>query len=302
MNETVLNRPSVLSRRDESANRPKRRSDSSARLYILLLLFIVAGYLLREQEFITPEQGTGYWLGIIGGTMMLALLLYPLRKRLRFLHFLGPTKHWFRVHMAFGLVGPLLILYHCNFQLGSINSQVALYCMLLVAGSGIIGRHFYARIHRGLYGRKTSLKELQQDLKASIEKSHGGISRVLPEVVARLDRLSEEMQGCRVTQTLGIRRSIRWTFTHLFTRISLLLTARRELKYAATQSDVVARDYKRLSQSSSKFIRDYMSVVGRVAQFSFYERLFALWHILHLPIFLMMVVSALIHVLAVHMY
>jgi hypothetical protein len=262
----------------------------------------VAGYLLREQEFITPKQGTGYWLGITGGIMMLALLLYPLRKRLRFLHFLGATKHWFRIHMAFGLVGPLLILYHCNFKLGSINSQVALYCMMLVAGSGIIGRHVYARIHRGLYGRKTSLKELQQDLKRSIEKSHGGISRLLPKVVARLDKLSEEMQGCRITQSLGIRRSLRWTFTHFFTQLSLLLTARRELKYAAKRSDVVARDYKRLSRSCSKFIRDYMSVVGRVAQFSFYERLFALWHVLHLPIFLMMVISALMHVLAVHMY
>jgi hypothetical protein len=107
----------------------------------LLLLFIVAGYLLREQEFITPKQGIGYWLGITGGIMMLVLLLYPLRKRLRFLRFLGATKHWFRIHMAFGLMGPLLILYHCNFKLGSINSQVALYCMMLVAGSGIIGRH-----------------------------------------------------------------------------------------------------------------------------------------------------------------
>ena len=39
-----------------------------------------------------------------------------------------------------------------------------------------------------------------------------------------------------------------------------------------------------------------------MAQFSFYERLFGLWHILHLPIFFMMILSALVHVLAVHMY
>ena len=41
---------------------------------------------------------------------------------------------------------------------------------------------------------------------------------------------------------------------------------------------------------------------GRVAQFSLYERLFALWHILHLPIFFLMVLSAIVHVVAVHMY
>jgi len=269
--------------------------------YVLLALAIIAGYLLRGLSNITPENGLGYWLGIIGGSMMLALLLYPLRKRIRILHFIGPTRYWFRMHMALGLVGPLLILYHCNFQLGSINSKVALYCMLLVAGSGIIGRHFYARIHRGLYGRKTSLRELQQDLASSVDKSHG-LATLMPNLVGRLDRMANELHGCQVTQTLGISRSLRWTFTHHVTHLSLWLTARRELKIAAGNSSVVARDHKRLTRTTSKFIRDYMSLFGRVAQFSFYERLFALWHVLHLPIFLLMVLSALFHVLAVHMY
>lgn len=299
MNERVLERPAAMARQ-ESRPAPRRR-ETATRGYLLLALAIVSGYLLRDLGYITPEYGLGYWLGIIGGSMMLALLLYPLRKRLRILHFLGPTRGWFRLHMAFGLVGPLLILYHCNFQLGSINSKVALYCMLLVAGSGIIGRHFYAGIHRGLYGRKTSLKELQQELAKSVDKSHG-LATLMPTLVARLDKLAEELQGCRVTQTLGIRRSLRWTFTHYFTHLSLLLTARRELRQAAEQSAIVARDSKRLARTAAKFIRDYMSLVGRVAQFSLYERLFALWHILHLPIFILMVISVLFHVLAVHMY
>ena len=301
MNETVLERPVAMRPARQPASKPTTRSTSPVRVYLLLTLLICVGYLLRKQNLITPEEGLGYWLGIIGGSLMLALLLYPLRKRLRILHFLGPTKHWFRMHMAFGLVGPLLILYHCNFQLGSINSQVALYCMLLVAGSGIIGRHFYARIHRGLYGKKTSLRELQQDLSQSVEKSHG-LATLMPTLIARLEQMAEELQGCRVTQSLGIGRSLKWTFTHYVTHVSLLLTARHELKVAARDSSVVARDQKRLQRTASRFIRDYMSLVGRVAQFSFYERLFALWHILHLPIFLLMIVSALFHVLAVHMY
>lgn len=301
MNETVLERPVALRPAARPVGKRTRKTVSSVRVYLLLTLMICAGYLLRNQGFITPEEGVGYWLGIVGGSLMLALLLYPLRKRLRILHFLGPTKHWFRMHMAFGLIGPLLILYHCSFQLGSINSQVALYCMLLVAGSGIIGRHFYARIHRGLYGKKTSLRELQQDLSTSVEKSHG-LATLMPNLITRLDHMAEELQGCKVTQSLGIGRSLRWTFTHNFRHISLLLTARHELKVAAQSSSIVARDYKRLSRTASNFIRDYMSLVGRVAQFSFYERLFALWHVLHLPIFLLMIVSALFHVLAVHMY
>jgi len=85
-------------------------------------------------------------------------------------------------------------------------------------------------------------------------------------------------------------------------RLSLLLTARRELRAAAAASETIAKDYKRLRRTASKYIRDYTNRTGRVAQFSFYERLFAFWHVLHLPIFYMMVLSALVHVLAVHMY
>ena len=301
MNEIAVSQPMAAAQSPAVARKKPRKPASTLQWYTLLAAMMVLGWLIRDYNFINPEQGTGYWLGIMGGSMMLVLLLYPLRKRIRLLHALGPTKYWFRLHMIFGLLGPLLILYHCNFQLGSFNSKVALYCMLLVAGSGIIGRHFYARIHRGLYGRKTSLKELQQELAASVEKSHG-LASLMPGLVTELDEVARDMQGCQFTQSLGVGRSLRWTFTHLFMRLHLLLIARRELRAAAAESDIIARDYKRIRRTASKYIRDFTNLTGRVAQFSFYERLFALWHVFHLPIFFMMVLSALVHVLAVHMY
>jgi hypothetical protein len=271
------------------------------RAYALIGVFLVAGWLVRDLGLVTPKYGTGYWLGIIGGSLMLSLLLYPLRKKIRFLHRLGSTRRWFRMHMILGLLGPLLVLYHCNFQLGSFNSRVALYCMLLVAISGIVGRHFYAAIHRGLYGRKLTLAELQKDLADSAEKSQG-LAILMPRLVAKLDRLCGELQGDAVTNSLGVRRSLRWLFTHRFIRLSLLWTARRELRLAAVRSEVVARDRKRLKRTTSRFVRGYTDLMTRVARFTVYERLFAIWHVLHLPIFFVMVLSALVHVLAVHMY
>jgi len=303
MNETVLQRPAGIkvSDRPATAAAKKKKKSSAFYGYTVLVAFIVVGWFAKDLKLITPEEGVGYWLGIVGGSLMLVLLLYPLRKRIRILNRLGATRHWFRMHMILGLVGPLLILYHCNFELGSFNSRVAFYCMLLVAGSGVIGRHFYARIHRGLYGRKTSLRELQAELTASVEKSHG-MGKLMPKLVARLDALAEELQGCRLTQTLGVRRSLKWTFSHYPIRFSLWWTARQELRNAATNSPAVQRDYQRLLRSASGFIRGYTNLLGRVAQFSFYERLFALWHVFHLPIFIMMVLSAIMHVIAVHMY
>lgn len=302
MTGTVISR-SPTSDANVGKSKPIRRlrDNGALRAYALLAAFLFAGWLLRDLELISPKVGVGYWLGIIGGSLMLALLLYPLRKRIRWLHRLGPTRYWFQMHMAFGLIGPLLVLYHCNFQLGSFNSRVALYCMLLVAGSGIVGRHFYASIHKGLYGRKTSLKELQNDLAESLARSEG-LARLMPEFVNQLKSMSAELQGCEIRRSLGVGRSLKWTFTHVFQGISLMRTARRELATAAARSESVATDYKRLLRNTSRYVRDYTSLMGRVAQFSFYERLFSLWHVLHLPIFLMMILSALVHVLAVHMY
>ena len=286
--------------RDQAASGRARRS-SAFYGYSALLLLVVLGWLVRDFDLINPETGVGYWLGIIGGSMMLTLLLYPLRKRFRFMSRLGATRHWFRMHMILGLIGPLLILYHSNYKLGSFNSKVAFYCMLAVALSGIVGRHFYATIHRGLYGRKTNLAELQADLAVWIEKGHA-FARLMPRLVGKIDAHARELQGCEITQTLGVGRSMKWTFTHHFTRLSLWWTARQELDRAALSSESVRRNQRRFLRSTSLFIRDYTKLLGRVARFSFYERLFALWHIFHLPIFLMMVLSALVHVLAVHMY
>jgi len=301
MNDTVMERRFEL---DEGPGRVtaflKNRS-SGFYGYLSLIVLTVIGWLLRDLHWINAKEGIGYWLGIIGGSVMLFLLLYPLRKRVRFLHMFGSTRQWFRLHMILGLVGPLMILYHCNFQLGSFNSKVALYCMLLVAGSGIIGKHFYAKIHNGLYGKKSSLRELQNELTVSLEKSHG-LAAVMPKLAARLDELSNELHGCEITQSLGIGRSLKWSVKRPFVRFSLLLTARQELKTAALHSEIVRRDQKRLRKSARKYVSDYTNLLGRVAQFSFYERLFALWHVFHLPFFFMLVLSALVHVLAVHMY
>jgi hypothetical protein len=39
-----------------------------------------------------------------------------------------------------------------------------------------------------------------------------------------------------------------------------------------------------------------------VSQFTAYERLFALWHVLHVPFVYLLVLTALFHVFAVHAY
>src|SRR5581483_5933354 len=66
-----------------------------------------------------------------------------------------------RLHITLGVVGPLLVLFHTGFHLGATNSNVALVCMLVVAGSGVVGRYLYTRIHSNLHGTRADLAALR---------------------------------------------------------------------------------------------------------------------------------------------
>ena len=156
---------------------------------------LLLGWYNSEEGHLTPGTGVGYWLGIAGASAMLLLLLYPLRKRVKGLRGLGSVGGWFRLHMVLGIVGPALILFHSNFKLGALNSNVALFAMLIVAASGLIGRYLYGRIHLGLYGRRAEIEELLTDVDNLKHAIEGG--RLLPDGLRARSRCLRGARACR---------------------------------------------------------------------------------------------------------
>ncbi|MCL4720535.1 MAG: pyridine nucleotide-disulfide oxidoreductase [Gammaproteobacteria bacterium] len=268
--------------------------------YALAALAVYVGWIGREQRNIHAEHGLGYAIGILGGVLMLILLLYSLRKRVRWLARFGETRHWFRSHMILGIVGPVLILYHCNFELGDLNSKVALYCTLLVAGSGVLGRYFYAGIHHGLYGRKATLREMAGVLEKTVSGGHASaLFQPIRDELAALDRRVLESSP---TVTGSIVRH--WTIS-LQTRLlyrRLMSRTRRALIAQGMTSRVVGQHADRLEATIDRYLREHLDQVRHVARFDAFERLFSLWHIVHVPFFVMMILSGLFHVFAVHLY
>ena len=59
MNETVIERPIGLSAAAKPARRRATKTVSEPKVYLLLTLVIIAGYLLRDFGLITPEYGAG---------------------------------------------------------------------------------------------------------------------------------------------------------------------------------------------------------------------------------------------------
>jgi len=281
---------------------PRRGLLSPGRLFFLLtVLLLYFGWSTQTDRYITPKRGLGYALGIIGGSLMLLLLVYSLRKRWAWLGFLGSTPSWFRFHMVLGILGPLCILYHANFALGATNSNVALFAMLTVASSGLVGRYIYVHIHHGLYGRKLELGELRTG--AERLRALSGSVSFLPELVARLERAEQRVltAGPRLS-LLGFAKPLVVAFAALRARWQLHRYIRRALRLSARKSAVMAAEHQRLRAVARAYIDRRLAATRRVAAFEGYERLFSLWHALHIPLIFMLIIAAVIHVIAVHVY
>lgn len=266
-----------------------------------MLFLIYAGWRNRTETYLTAESGTGYALGIIGASLMLLLLLYPLRKRVRIMRYLGPVKFWFRSHMMLGVIGPICILYHAGFKLGSMNSNIALFCMITVASSGLIGRYFYRKIHYGLYGRKASLKELLDD--ESLRKNR------LTEILDAAPKFKQELQSIQSWEPriergvlyAGIRIILFALYSH-WLQIRLLLRVDQAIRSHSKRMNWTPVQVKHQRRIMGRYLGEFFAATRKVAGFSFFERMFSLWHLLHLPLFIMMVITGIVHVIAVHMY
>lgn len=270
-------------------------------ILLSLALVLAISVYAAEKKYYSPGDDFGYYLGVTGGVMMLLLLLYPLRKHFRFLQTAGPIRHWFRLHMILGILGPLFIVVHSAYGIGSLNAAVAISCMLLVAGSGVVGRFMYARIHHGLYGRKATLQEMQQELGIHTTEVRSKF-HFAPAVEARLKAFGEISQH----QPAGFL-SASWQFMTLGLRARIVRNAchrelRKILNEHAIQREWGQAKLEHRLVAADDMVRSYLDTARHAAQFTTYVRLFSLWHILHVPFVFMLVISGIVHVVAVHMY
>jgi len=270
-------------------------------LFLAVLTAVLAwGWAMRDTGYLTPEEGTGYWLGIVGASLMFTLVLYPMRKRLHFMRHWGAVRHWFRIHMVTGVVAPVMVLFHANFQTGSINGGVATAAMLVVAGSGLVGRYIYTKIHYGLYGRRADMIALREDA----ESAKGALTRrfaFAPQLGKRMAEVEDRV--LRPRSALGRA----WQMVHLGLSLnlggrSLRRFIRPALRLRAKEMGWSRAELRRQRREADAFLEAYLRTVRRAVEFSFYERVFSMWHVLHFPLFLLLIGAGIVHVVAVHAY
>jgi hypothetical protein len=282
----------------ERFSRAESRVALSAFGFIVLVL-AAAWFSWDEQYSIVGDADTAYNYGLVGGLMMLVILIYAARKRVRSMRTFGDIRYWYYFHFILGVVGPVLIILHTSFDIRSINGGVALFAMLFVVFSGFIGRYIYARASYGLRSYVQDLKDVQSHIAEGVLHSK---LPALKQVESKIKAFTEQAMRAPggIDEVLKIvfvlKLKARATYMQINGEVTRVMTS-----LARTEAWPEATLKSRLAEER-RLIHVHLMTAANIGRFQAFEKLASRWRILHIPLLYLLVLAGLAHVLAVHMY
>jgi len=258
--------------------------------FALWLWFLLDGLPYYATPLAERPRHPGYWalkpggsrgllFGVAGTALMVAMLSYLLRKRLRLLRGAGPMRRWLDFHIWCGVFGPLWIVLHTSFKVGGLVA-VAFWSMVAVALSGVLGRYLYVQFPRRRSGDALSLAEIEAEAEAV-----GGELRALgadEALLARVDELAAA-PGAAGGSLGGLLLRLPWTGLVLRRRLARLLAGRRDLP-------------RRARRRLARLARRRAFLARRVALWERLQRIFHWWHVVHRPFAVLMYLFVAVHV------
>lgn len=293
-----------ISSSDTLFDEKERFSRIESRIALSTFAFIVFvlgfAWVSWENDYaIVGDADVAYNYGLTGGIMMLIILIYAVRKRIKFMRKIGDIKYWYYFHFILGVVGPILIILHTSFQIRSVNGGVAFFAMLSVVFSGFIGRYIYTRAS---YGLRTLEKELQ--------KVHSHLDQGVLSCKLSVVKPIEEQIKAFTNAAFATPKNLIPTLV----RIVSLKHKARVFYFAASRDvsnlmkELAAREGWSRSMVSQRIelekrnLREHLATIAGIATSRAFEKLAARWRLLHVPVLYLLALSALAHVVAVHMY
>lgn len=231
-----------------------------------------------------PAGSRGITYGVIGTVMMILMLGYSLRKRLKFMRRWWLLPRWLDAHIYFGIMGPLFILLHTSFKVQGLVA-IAFWSMVGVALSGFVGRYLYRFIPRGIHGNELTLQELTQMYEAIEEQLRHEIG--LPdEGIAQLRRAVAIPQD---TANDGMMKTL---ITLIKSRIGRRHLVRQMTDEMCSGYDIARNQVEPLAVLA----REQLRLQSRMRALEHARRLFHYWHVMHKPFAILMYVIVLVHV------
>lgn len=247
------------------------------------IVAITSIYLLVTMRLATTPAASnlfGHSLGILGFLLMLMTeTLYSLRKRSRSARW-GRMADWLQFHIFTGLVGPYMVLLHTSWKFNGLAGVVTL-LMILVVGSGFVGRYIYTAVPRTADGIEIEASELESQIaaaEAELQRWLAARPQVSPTLTQSLASLPDVSRN-DLLLILG-RTFLGWGY-----RLQWWREKRR--MDAATRAQ--AKELERLLNRRRILRRQVNSL-------ALARRMLAVWHTVHIPLGMVLFAAAFIHI------
>jgi len=232
-------------------------------------------------ELFKPSGLVGQGLGIVGSLLIIVgVASYSARKRWRVMQRFGKLRSWLTFHIFVCTLGPYLILLHTTFKIGNVAS-IAFWSMAVVVASGIFGRYVYVHIPKtpdGVFYTEQDVMRERAERVEQVGKIAGLDVQGIRAIMAR--HRPDPPRGFLDAFGKALRFDLR--HRHLHAALADELSAYDVPAEKAAVAVPLLIEGVRLDQQSQVSVP--------------FQRLFGYWHVLHLPLAFVMLVTFLVHV------
>lgn len=237
---------------------------------------------LGKCEYLTtvPGRPLSYSLGWLGFCIMSLTNLYVLRKRFHSLKNFGHVQTWLNWHIFFGLLGPTMILFHCDFKVRGLVS-ISFWSMVVSFASGVVGRFIYMQLLQGKGMLKKQIETLEHGFDHYMKISG---PRIPPQAM-----LAAKAHAFAMAGGLGTNQLQNAGFMQFLWRSSL-----GSLRLSLSLPPTPWRE----SRAFRVKLKEWAVLRKRLIFMHYYQLLFGYWRSFHTPFAVWMYVVAVIHIIS----
>jgi hypothetical protein len=255
----------------------------------LSFMAILHSFGIMKSYAIIYEPGKGIWrlMGWTGSGMMLAMMVYTVRKRMGYTSSLGSMRSWLNFHMLMGIVGPILITFHTTFKFGGLIGT-SYWAMLATVLFGVLGRYIYIQIPRGISGAELSMKEIENS-------------------AASMDRQLESQLGKKGTDQKAIRALFEGVSevdagdrNAFFTLFHMMATDLKNRFKTWMLKRVLVNEFcldSRTAAHTVELLKKKAALIRKKNLLSTTHRILKYWHVIHIPLAIVMFLIMFIHII-----
>jgi hypothetical protein len=227
-----------------------------------------------------PGEPLSWNLGWMGFGLICLTNIYVFKKKKAVQSQKSNLRQSLDRHIFLGLLGPTLIVFHCNFKVRGLVA-ISFWSMVVCFISGIVGRYFYVQLLKDRAGLKSVLDNYEKAFTKVLNSQSTQLSKEDLEDAKSLAFVyaggSRAMLLGRLSISQVLLKSIIGDFKLFFARPPVSPLLPRALKVP---------------------LAEYALVLRRFYAGKYFRRLMGYWHAFHKPFAVFMYVVTVIHIAA----